>query len=324
MTRPLKLSLLLGADYDRTRALCNGTVKAEGVDLAIDIIDSPHDAFAEILASDRYDGGEMSFSFHSTLLSKFGDQHEFVGLPVFLSRMFRHGNILVNTHAGITEAKQLEGRIVGIPEYGVTMGVWIRGILMHEYGVRPEKIHWRTGRPPAALAPEVVRYPEGLDIQRDGDQYAHVQMLSEGKLDAYVGPVPTKMPPNVRRLFPDYGRLERAYYRKTGIFPIMHFLVLRRRVLRDNPWLAASLYRAFCAARDQALEILSTSSVLKVTLPWLLTAVEEQTEAMGGDIWSYGFRQNRATIAAFLDYAHEQGLLWRKLAPEEMCMDEAS
>lgn len=321
MAQQTRLSMLFGGDYDRVRALRDGSVKAEGIDLRIDLVDSPSKAFQRISHSEDYDGGEMSLSFFTTLLSKYGSGMQLVGLPVFPSRMFRHGSIAINTRCGINSPRDLEGKVLGLPEYGMTMAVWLRGVLTHEYGVRTEAIKWRAGRDPVALDPAALLYPKGVDIQRGGESANMVQMLSEGKLDAFIGALPETLPPNVARLFPNYPEVEQAYYRKTSIFPIMHVLVLKRAAYEKNPWIARSLYEAFYRAKEKAIAGLWYSGALGVSLPWLIAAVEEQTKIMNGDLWPYGLKLSRPTLEAYLSYAQAQGLLWRRLSVDELFID---
>ena len=313
-----KLSLLIGGDYDRTRAIRDGRVRPEGCALQLTIREPTHVVFNTLCQTDEYDGGELSLSFYSTLLSRHGPNLRFVGLPVYTSRMFRHGNILVNTRSGITSPKDLEGRKCGVPEYGMTMAVWVRGLLRNEFGVDTDTMSWFTGREPVALRPDELRYPDHIRIQRGSEQKRLVEDLSAGVLDAYIGPVPRVLPPNVRRLFPDYGTVERDYYRRTGVYPIQHVLVLRREAWERNRASIDAVYAAFRKAKDMALEDLSNSAVLRVSLPWLLPALEEQSAIFGGDPWPYGLEHNRTTITTYLSYAYEQGLLWRQLTADEM------
>ena len=321
MAQDLKLSMLFGGDYDRVRPLRDGLIKTEGVDLKISVTDSPSKAFTMLSRTDEFDGGEMSLSFFSTLLSRHGNKSQFIGFPVYPSRMFRHGNLAYNINSGIKSPRDLNGKVMGLPEYGMTMAVWLRGLLTHEYGVDTNSIKWRAGRDPAAIDPADLLYPKGVDIRRGGDSPRLMQMLNDGELDAVIAPLPEKLPPNVARFFPDYAAAEQAYYKKTSIFPIMHVLVLKRKIFEANPWLARPLYDAFCRAKEKAIANLWFGGVLAVTLPWLLPALEEQTKIMGGDLWSYGLQRNRPTLEAYLTYAEEQGLLWRKLAFDELFID---
>lgn len=317
MTERLPMRLVFGGDYDRIRPLRDGSIQPEGLTLSVDLVDTPHKAFHALSHSDTYQGGEMSMSFYSTFVSKHGDKNRFVGLPVCLSRMFRHGNILVNTKSGIETPKDLEGKTFGMPEYGMTMAVWIRQFLQKDYGVDIRKVKWREGRRPVALGDE-IHYPKDVTIETFNDSRPLLELLSAGEIDAFCGVVPTELPPDTRRLFPDYVAVEREYYRKHQVFPIMHVLVLLREFHEKHPWVAQSLYRAACQARDYAVSELWSSAVHRVSLPWVLPIVEEQSRLFKGQLWPYGIEANRPTIETYLDAAYDQGLLWRKLKPEDL------
>lgn len=317
MADSLPLSLVFGGDYDRIRPLRDGSIKPDGLELKVELVDTPHKAFHALSHSDRFQGGEMSMSFYSTFVSKHGDKNRFVGIPVCLSRMFRHGNILVNVNSGITTPKDLEGKTFGMPEYGMTMAVWIRQFLQKDYGVDIRKVKWREGRRPVALGDE-IHYPEDVTIEVFDDGKPLLERLSAGEIDAFCGIVPTELPPNTRRLFPDYVAVEREYYRKHQVFPIMHVMVLLREFHERHPWVAQSLYKAACQARDYAVSELWSSAVPRVSLPWVLPVVEEQARLFGGQLWPYGIEANRPTIETYLEAAWQQGLLWRPLKPEDL------
>lgn len=312
------LSLIFGGDYDRTRLLAHPDIaQATGLHITPRLVSSPHDVFHILTHSDDGEGGEMSLSFYSTLVSRSGPDAELVGLPVFISRMFRHGNILINERCGISDPSDLRGKTIGVPEFGTTMVVWLRGILESEHGVRAEDVKWRTGREPVALDTDSLRYPPGVDIARAASTDL-VGLLAAGELDATIGLVPQNLPEGVRRLFPDYGAAERDYYRSTGIFPIMHVLVVRRQLIDADPTLAERLFRAAELAKRLAIAALNETGVLTATLPWLLSAMQEQTNVMSGELWSYGLNANRHCIQTFLDYAHRQGLLWNELKADDL------
>lgn len=317
MAERLPVSLVFGGDYDRIRPLRDGSIKPEGLELKVELVDTPHKAFHALSHSDKFDGGEMSMSFYSTFVSKHGNKNRFVGIPVCLSRMFRHGNILVNTNSGINSPKDLEGRTFGMPEYGMTMAVWIRQFLKADYDVDLRKVKWREGRRPVALGDE-IHYPDDVNIETFGDGKPLLELLSAGEIDAFCGIVPPELPPNTRRLFPDYVAVEKAYYQKHKVFPIMHVLVLQRAFHERHPEVAQSLYRAACQARDYAVSELWSSAVPRVSLPWLLPLVEEQSRLFGGQLWPYGIEANRPTLETYLNTAWEQGLLWKKLVPEDL------
>lgn len=319
------VSLLLGGDYDRTRSLVDGSVQADGVELRVDVHpkQSPHDTFHQLMFSRDYDGGEMSLSFFSTLMSKQGKDSEFIALPVFVSRMFRHGNILVNESAGISGPEDLNGRTIGIPEYGLTMGVWARGLLMADFGLDPTSVRWRTGRDPAALEADIVKYPDGVDIRRLGEQANQMKMLAAGEFDAYIGAAPTAGVQGVRRLFPNYTELEKDYYKRTRAFPIMHLIVIRRSLVDADPSLAQRIIDAFTTAKNRAIDALRSRAFQRVTLPWLLASLESQEELMDGDLWPYGLKANADTLSLFLRYAWDQGLLWRRIDYDELFVPDS-
>jgi 4,5-dihydroxyphthalate decarboxylase len=307
-----RLRLALGADYDRTRALRDGRVSDPRLRIEVTLLSSPSRAFAAVAGGD-YDGGEMSLSFMTTLRSR--DDDRLVALPVYLSRMLRHGNILVAASSGIDAPTDLVGKVVGLPEYGMTMGVWVRGLLQHEYGVEPTTISWRTGRSPVVLADGQVRYPDDVEIEQVPPHETLLGLLADGRIDAYIGPVPPDLCSSspYRRLFSDHHTAERDYLVRTGIFPIMHLLVLSRRRLEERPWLKEALTTAAEAARDLAVSDLLANDVQRVSLPFLAAAAEDQRSLMGGQLWPYGIDAGRASLETFLGYAEEQGLLWAPL-----------
>lgn len=305
--------------YDRTDALRTGLVKPEGIDLTYVAIQSPPELFARMLAGDAFHVAEMSMA-HSLIRRGKGD-FPFVALPVFPSRMFRHGYIFVNTRGGIREPKDLEGRRIGVPEYSQTAAVWIRGLLQHEYGVDLSTLTWVSGGINAPGRPDtLVNWPQGLTIAKINDRALN-DLLVEGELDALIGarrPAALGKDPRVARLFPDYRTLERAYYRKTKLFPVMHTVVIREAFYREHRWIAESLYKAFAAAKAWAVEQMQFSSSLRYTLPWMHAELEEMAEIFGGDPWPYGLDANRHVLTTLVQYLAEQRLLAHPLPLEEL------
>lgn len=315
----LRLTLACGP-YDRTDALRTGLVRPEGIDLVYVLIQSPPEIFARMLSTQAFDASEMSCA-HALTHRGHGD-FPFVGIPVFPSRMFRHGYIFVNTNAGIREPKDLEGKTVGVPEYSQTAAVWIRGFLQHEYDVSLETIRWVSGGVNAPGRPDIlVNLPDAeVSITRVMDRTLN-DLLVAGEVDALIGarkPAAFGKTPKVRRLFPDYRRLEREYFRKTGIFPVMHTVVIKESLYRENPWIAESLYKAFVQAKDWALSQMRFSSSLRYTVPWLHADLEEMDEVFGADPWPYGLERNRDTLETLVQYLVEQRLLRRTMALEEL------
>lgn len=303
---------------DRIQDLYYGTVAPEGIDLHF-IPLQPFEAFNRMLAGD-FHSAEMSFSTYVIKIAR--EKLPFVAIPVFPSRTFRHGAIYVNRHAGITQPEHLAGRRVGVPEYQMTAAVWARGMLQHEYGVRPGDIDWVTGGlREAGRKPMIDLHVEGVDIRHEQHKTLNDMLLS-GEIDALIAPqVPPALlagHPDLAYLFPDYPHVERTYFRKTGIFPIMHVVVLQREIYEEHPWVAVSLYRAFEQAKRNCMSNLAIEEPLPVSLPWLPDYAKSIRALMGDDYWPYGVEKNRRTIDALCQYAWEQGLAARKVGIEEL------
>lgn len=315
----LRVTLACGS-YDRTEALRNGIVRPEGIDLNYITIQSPPELFARMLTTAAFDVSEMSCA-HAFIRRGRGD-FPFVALPIFPSRMFRHGYIFVNTAAGIRTPKDLEGRRIGVPEYSQTAAVWIRGQLRHEYRVDLETIQWYAGGVNAPGRPDVLVNPPDarVSITRVMDRTLN-DMLVDGELDALIGarkPAAFGKDSRIVRLFPNYRELEKDYYRKTGIFPVMHLVVIREAFYREHPWIAESLYKAFVEAKGWCLAQMRFSSALRYTLPWLQADLDEMAEIFGPDPWPYGLEANRRVLETLAQYLVEQRLLARSLPLEDL------
>ncbi len=320
MSPRLTVTLAAGV-YDRTEALRDGTVRPEGVDLVYVPMEEPPEAFLRGLAGE-FDAFEFSCSLYFSRRAA-GD-FPFVALPVFPSRMFRHGYAFVRDDRGIREPKDLEGRRVGVPEFSQTGLVWLRGVLQEDYGVDLRSIVWvvgeanRPGRRSATIAGRPVG--EGWKLEPAPEGYSLDRMLVEGLLDAYMGAVRPQsfgVDPRIRRLFPNYREVEREYYRRTGIFPVMHTVVVRADLLRRHPWLATSLYKAFYQAKEVAFRRMAHSPSLRYSLPWLHADLEEVHELFGRDPWPYGLDPNRRALQTLVRYLREQDLLPAPLTLEE-------
>lgn len=321
-----KLALTFGCwNYDRMRALADGRVTPDGIDL--NYLDMPvEETFFRMLRHREFDVAEMSLS--SYTVSLFREPRQFVALPVFPSRMFRHSSIYVNAAAGIAAPADLIGKRVGCPEYQMTAPAWIRGILSEHYGVPVDGVTYVTGGEESPGRSEKIKLdlPPSIRVERIGPTQTLARMLAEGEIDAlYTARAPSSFRAQdgrVRRLFADYGRVEREYFRSTGIFPIMHVVALRRDVYEANRWIAQSLYKALAAAQRYVYEDFHETAALKAMLPWLVEHVEEAEALMGPDFWPYGLERNHATLATFLRYSFEQGLSKRRLTPEELFAPE--
>ena len=321
-----KLRLTLACwNYDRTRALADGTVEPDGIDLTC--LDLPvEETFFRMLRYREFDAAEMSLS--SYAVSLFGAERPFIAIPVFPSRIFRHAAIFVNEAAGITEPKDLAGKRVGNPEYQMTAPVWIRGILADHYGVPVDSATYFTGGEEEPNRSEKLKLdlPPNIRIEPIGPDQTLSRMLAEGDIDAlYTARTPSSFRDGsgrVRRLFENYRRVEQEYYRATGIFPIMHTVVIRRELYEANRWVARSLFKAFCDAQRRTYRDLAETAAQKAMLPWANAHYEEARTTMGDDYWPYGLERNRDTLATFLRYSFEQGLSRRQLAPEELFAPE--
>lgn len=301
------------------------TVVPDGIDLVY--LNMPvEETFFRMLRHREFDIAEMSLS--SYVMSHFAQEHPFVAIPVFPSRYFRHSSIYVNADAGIREPRDLIGRRVGSPEYQMTAPVWIRGILSDEYGVKVDDVVHYTGGEEQPNRPEKLPLdlPVNIRVNRIGPTQTLSAMIRDGEIDAlFTARKPSTYDgPNgrVRRLFEDFVEVERAYFKKTNIFPIMHTIVMRRELYESHRWIAQSLYKAFSEAQRRIYRELEETAALKVMLPWLNAHVEEARRLMGDDYWSYGFKQNRETLDTFLRYSHEQGLSKRRLGAEEIFVPE--
>ena len=312
-------------DYDRTRALADGRVTPEGIDLNLVPL-HVEETFFRMLRNREFDAAEMSLSSYSVSLMR--DDPAFVAIPIFPSRFFRHSCIFVSARSGIREPKDLVGKRVGVPEYQMTAPVWIRGILSDEYSVDPASVSYFTGGEEEPGRDEKLKLslPDRFSVTPIGPGQTLSAMLADGEIDAlHTARTPSTFysrPDDVRRLFPDFVAVETDYFRRTKVFPIMHVIALRRDVYEANRWIAQSLFKAFVAAQALAYDNLRVTSALTSMLPWQVAAVEQAVAVLGPDWWPYGFAENRAVLDTFLRYHHEQGLSGRRLQPEELFAPE--
>jgi 4,5-dihydroxyphthalate decarboxylase len=312
-------------DYDRTRALMDGRVPIDGIEL--NYLNLPvEETFFRMLRHREFDVAELSLS--SYTVSLFQENPPFIAIPVFPSRFFRHSCIYVNRDSGIREPKDLAGKRVGVPEYQMTAAVWIRGILSDEYGVPVSSVTYFTGGEEEPGRPEklALSLPPGIRVQPLGETQTLSRALETGEIDAlYTARMPSTYrngAGRVRRLFEDYSAVERDYYQRTKTFPIMHTVAIRRTLYAQYPWVAQSLYKALLAAQQEVYAALEDTAALKFMLPWLHEHVAQTRQIMGRDFWSYGLAPNLPVLSTFLRYHFEQGLSKRQLTPQELFAPE--
>lgn len=300
-------------DYDHTRALVDGRVRIDGIDLKFINISPPSQIFLRMLHDEEFDASEMSLSNYMIALGK--DDRRFVGIPVFPSRVFRHAYVWFNTRSGIQKPQDLKGKKVGIADYSMTALLFVRGFLQHEYGVMPQDIHWYRRRSEHVA----IEIPAGIRIDNIGKDQTLDDLLEAGDLDAVALTSPPRGflagLPEIKRLFPDSRAAEAEYYRRTKIFPIMHMVVIRRAIYEENPSLSVRLAEAFENAKRLAFEGYAEGLSC---LPWVHLDLEYARQVLGSDFYPYGVKKNLATLEAATLYSNEQGLTNRKFSINEL------
>jgi 4,5-dihydroxyphthalate decarboxylase len=319
----LPLSLAC-SECDRTQGLRDGSAPVEGVSLTC--IGLPvEEVFHRMVRFAEFDAAELSLSSYVLSLQM---GNPFIAVPAFPSRMFRHSGIYVNSRSGIAEPADLIGRTVGVAEYQLTANVWIRGILQEHYAVPAASVTYRAGglHAPGRVEKLPLSLPDDVCVEPIGDRQTLAQMLVAGEIDALYTPR-TPAPyaqgrPEVRRLFADAAAEEARYFAATGVFPIMHTVVLRRAVYAEHRWLARAFFKAFEQARSQALDRIDETATLKYMVPWLPEEVARTRRLLGDDYWPYGVAPNQRALETFLRYSYEQGLAQRLLSPAELFAPE--
>jgi 4,5-dihydroxyphthalate decarboxylase len=299
----------------------DGRVKPDGIDLDLRVM-RPREAFPRMLKSREFQASEMSLASYVSLKGQ--GNCPFVAIPVALSKIFRHDCIYVRPDSGIKTPCDLKGKRVGAMQYASTGVVYIRGFLQHDYDVHARDMDWFIGglETPAPAAALPSGLPNDINVHLLPAATTLSDMMAAGKLDALISLyIPESFmagAPHIARLFPNPKDVAKEYYGRTGIFPIMHTVVIREDVHAEHPWVAKRLYQAFCAARDLALEGLYDTDALHLSLPFLIDHVEETWRVFGKDFWSYGLAPNRPALAAIGQYVFEQHLSPRPVTPEEL------
>jgi len=316
----LKLSLACW-DYDRTRPLMDGRVKPHGIDLDIKVL-RPRQSFQRMLDNQEFELSELSLASYTVLKAR--GNCPYVAVPVALSKIFRHSCIYVRRGSGITKPADLRGKRVGTSQWSSTGLCFMRGFLQHDFGILAQDMHWFMGGLNTFVEPPLIPLNLPKEIKLDFlDRGQTLEaMLDAGELDAllslYIPNSFLKGAVHITRLFTNFKEFETDYYRRTRILPIMHTVVVREDVHRENPWVATSLYDAFCAAKAIAVDGLYDTDALHLTLPFLIDHVEEARRIFGKDFWAYGIEPNRPTWEAIGRFVHEQHLAPRVVTPEEL------
>ncbi len=318
MTLPLSIAV---GDYDRVRAIADGRVRIDGCEPIIMHLE-PEEVFFRAFRQEAFDVCELSLSTYALRTAR-GDC-PYVGAPVFPSRAFRHTAIYVRTDRGIDKPQDLKGKKVGIPEYQLTANVWARAILLDDFGVDPSHIRWIQGgqEAPGRIEKAGFTLPEGVHLEPAPEGRTLSGMLEAGEIDALIAPrAPScflRGAPDVGWLFKDPEAAASDWFARTGIFPIMHLLGVKRTLAERHPWLPVALLKAFTAAKDLAIAALADPASAKATIPFLEERVRAAKALMGEDYWPYGIEANRACLQTFLDHHHRQGLSPRALSPEDL------
>ena len=315
----LKLSVAIG-NYDRVRTLLDGSVQIDGVD-PIFMTLPPEEIFFRAFRTVDFDICELSMSSFTVKTAE--GTCPYVGVPAFVSRAFRHNSIYVRTDR-IKSPADLKGKRIGLPEYQLTACVWARIILEDDHGIKPSDVTWVRGGIEDPSRPETItiKLPGGVRLENAPEGKTISQLLEAGEIDAFVAPrapsLAGKRHPHIGWLFPDPIAAGRDYYRRTGLFPIMHVTGIRRTLVERHPWLPAAVLKAFTQAKAKCLEELEDTSASKCTLPFVEEELKAARDLMGHDFWSYGLAPNRKVLETFLRHHHAQGLSARLLAPEEL------
>jgi 4,5-dihydroxyphthalate decarboxylase len=315
----LSLSFACGL-YDRMLALRTGEVKPDGIDLNFVPVENPRELF-DRMAGLEFDLSEMSISEYIAGVAR--GNSPFVAIPVFASRVFRHGFIAINRRL-VQKPKDLEGKRMGVQLYTMTAAIWIRGVLQDHYGVDLSKVHWIEGSidsPGSHGKPKPLQLHKPLALTRNESGKSLSDLLEAGDIVATIGsdlPPSFAHNPDIQRLFPDFRKAEQDYYKQTKIFPIMHVVVIRRDVYEKHPFIASSLYQAFSQSKDIAFRKMRYLGTLRYMLPWMTAELDEIEEVFGGDPWPYGIEPNRPTLEAVVKYLADQGLIAKPMPIEDM------
>lgn len=309
-------------DYEHVRDLASGVVRPQGIDLTA-MTFQVEEIFYRFANALEWDISELSFAKYCSIMSQ--DDPPITGIPVFISRVFRHSAFYIRRGGRIRKADDLAGGRVGIPEWSQTATVYARGWLTHQVGIPLTEIEWvQAGvNEPGRLEMAQLALPEGVRYTQVPDR-SLTEMLLAGDIDAMISANAPQAfrdgHPDMARLMPNYREVEEAYFRDTGIYPIMHTVAIKRSVFEEHPWVARNMLTAFEESKQRCVSRLANVTASQIPVPWIYDTYERMRDEIfaGGDYWPYGIEPNRVTIDAFLQYCHEQGVCHRRLTPEEL------
>ena len=316
----VQLTLAVG-DFDHVRDLTSGAVIPKGIDLTCLVFERVEEIFFRFLNFQEWEVSEVSFGAYVARISQ--GYEDLVAIPVFPARSFRQSALYVRRDGSVRTPEDLAGKRVGVPAWSQTAGVYARGWLMHQHGLRLQDVEWfQAGlNQPGRAEPVEVDLPQGVALTNLPDRTLD-DMLLGGEIDAIISARPPfsfeRRHPDVRRLVEDFVEVEAMYYRETGIFPIMHVVVLRRDVFDAHPWVAMNLLQAFEQAKQRSLARTLEATVPSFPIPWTSEYARSARDVFGEDFWPYGLEANRPTLEAFLNFAAEQGICRRRVTPEEL------
>jgi 4,5-dihydroxyphthalate decarboxylase len=325
-TQKLSLSLA-GYRFDRTKALIDGRVKVEGCDIQFQesgIGDLNTDVFS---GPQTYDVTEIGL--HPFMLAYANDGfRDYTLIPIFPLRLFRHKSVFIRTDRNIKRPEDLKGKKIATTGYSSTSLTWIRGIFQEEYGITPKDVEWvvsskdSSGKDSGKVSKQENIFPKGVPITMGPEGKDESDLLASGAVDATFHAVEPRAyverHPNVGRLFPDYRSTERAYFKKTGIFPIMHVIAIKKSLVKQNPWIVEAVFNAYSQSKQMAYKYMANAAWAYDMLPWFGQEFEETRALMGNNYYSYGIEANRKTLEALFRYSHQQGLCSRELTIEEL------
>jgi len=318
---------IAGYKFDRTAGLADGRVKVEGFDHKFEAA-AIGDMNTHVFSGPRT-REVTEIGLHPFMLAYANESfRDYSLLPIFPLRLFRHKSIFIRTDRGITAPIDLKGRKVGTPGFSSTSLTWLRGIMQHEYGLKPTDVEWVVSNKDSSadvggkVSKQESMVPKGLSVTEGTTGKDESQLLVDGEVDALFHAAEPKAyiegNPIIGRLFPDFRQTERAYFKKTGIFPIMHAVAIRNDIAKDHPALPLAICKAYSEAKQLTYDFFRKTAWVDVSLPWIAQEIEETRETMGENFWSYGIEGNRNTLNALFRYSHEQGLAKRCLTVDDI------